>query len=80
MTTPLRKLVSRNIRHLRNRDELRVVDIAEAVEVTPRQVQDWISDREWGSNPSDENLAKLARLFKVSAGYFYDDNKESRGA
>jgi transcriptional regulator with XRE-family HTH domain len=78
MPTPIRQLVSRNLRYLRQRDELRVVDIAEAVGVGYRTVQDWISDKDWGSNPSDENLQALARLFKVEAGYFFNDNKESR--
>jgi transcriptional regulator with XRE-family HTH domain len=80
MPTPIRQRVSRNIRHLKARDELRNVDIAEAVGVTPRQVQDWTSDKDWGSNPSDEKLEALARLFKVEAGYFFNDNRESRNA
>jgi transcriptional regulator with XRE-family HTH domain len=80
MPTPIRQRVSRNIRYLKARDELRFADIAEAVGVRERQVQDWTSDKDWGSNPSDEKVLALAKLFGVEAGYFYNDNPESRGA
>jgi uncharacterized protein YjcR len=80
MPTSVRLLVSRNLRWLKARDDLRVVDIAEAVGVTPRQVQDWTSDKDWASNPSDGNLEALAKLFKVSPAFFYTDHKESRDA
>jgi transcriptional regulator with XRE-family HTH domain len=80
MPTPIRQRVSRNIRYLKKRDELRAVDIAEAVGVRERQVRDWTSDKDWGSNPSDEKIGELAKLFGVEAGYFYNDNPESRGA
>ena len=78
--TPVDKRLSRNLRWLKARDELRIVDIAEHCGVKPRQVQDWLSDRDWGSKPSDENLLLLADLFGVDFAYFFADNRESRRA
>jgi transcriptional regulator with XRE-family HTH domain len=78
--TPVDKRLSRNLRHLKRRDGLRFVDIAEHVGTTPRQVQDWTSDADWGSKPNDENLLKLADLFGVDFSYFFADNQESRRA
>jgi transcriptional regulator with XRE-family HTH domain len=78
--TPVDKRLSRNLRYLKRRDGLRFVDIAEHVGTTPRQVQDWTSDADWGSKPNDDNLLKLAELFDVDFAYFFSDNSESRRA
>jgi uncharacterized protein YjcR len=78
--TPVDKRLSRNLRWLKRRDGLRFVDIAEHVGTTPRQVQDWTSDADWGSKPNDENLLKLAALFEVDFSFFFQDNEASRGA
>jgi uncharacterized protein YjcR len=78
--TPIDKLLARNIRYLKRRDELRIADIAEATGAAYRTVQDWTSDADWSSSPSDRNIEALARLFKVSFGDRFDDNRESRGA
>jgi uncharacterized protein YjcR len=78
--TPVDKRLSRNLRWLKRRDGLRFVDIAEHVGTTPRQVQDWTSDADWGSKPNDENLLRLAELFAVDFAYFFQDNAESRRA
>lgn len=78
--TPVDKRLSRNLRFLKARDKLRFVDIAEHCGTTPRQVQDWTSDADWGSKPNDENLLKLADLFEVDFAYMFQDNPESRGA
>jgi transcriptional regulator with XRE-family HTH domain len=78
--TPVDKRLSRNLRWLKRRDGLRFVDIAEHVGTTPRQVQDWTSDADWGSKPNDENLLKLADLFGVDFSFFFQDNEASRGA
>jgi transcriptional regulator with XRE-family HTH domain len=78
--TPVDKRLSRNLRFLKRRDGLRFVDIAEHVGTTPRQVQDWTIDADWGSKPNDENLLKLADLFGVDFSFFFQDNEASRGA
>lgn len=80
MAPSIRELVSRNLRWLRADRQLRIADVAEGVGVGYRQVQDWLSDADWASNPSDENLERLAALFEVEPAFFLTDNPQTRGA